>query len=143
MLELLDHDLVDRILSEAFTLLMEPGVRVATPEAQSLIAGAGARVAEGVAHIPETLARRALDSAPRGFSLYDRSGKAAVQYGKGRVQFDPGSSCLNILDPETRTPRPALAHDLVRLIQTAETLPEYAAQSTAMVCNDVPAEIGG
>jgi trimethylamine--corrinoid protein Co-methyltransferase len=32
--------------------------------------------------------------------------------------------------------------DLVRLVQVAEMLPQFAAQSTAMVCNDVPPEIG-
>ena len=32
--------------------------------------------------------------------------------------------------------------DLVRLIKTAEMLPQYAAQSTAVVCNDVPKSIG-
>src|SRR5208283_820662 len=48
----------------------------------------------------------------------------------------------NILDAETQQARPALAADLVRLVQVAEILPQFAAQSTAMVCNDVPPEIG-
>ena len=30
----------------------------------------------------------------------------------------------------------------VRLVQVTEMLPQFAAQSTAMVCDDVPAEIG-
>ena len=77
-----------------------------------------------------------------GFYLYDRNGKPAVHYGGDDVHFDPGSSCLNILDPETQQARPALAADLVRLVQVAEMLPQFAAQSTAMVCNDVPPEIG-
>jgi trimethylamine--corrinoid protein Co-methyltransferase len=35
-----------------------------------------------------------------------------------------------------------MAADLVRMVQVAEMLPQFAAQSTAMVCNDVPQEIG-
>src|SRR5215467_14269496 len=35
-----------------------------------------------------------------------------------------------------------MSADLVRLVQVAEMLPQFAAQSTAMVCNDVPQEIG-
>jgi len=139
--ELLGESLIERILEEAFLLIDDPGVRVA-PYVVDLLRGAGVTVKEGVAHIPEPLARRLLDLAPRGFCLYDRSGKPAVRYGGDDVHFDPGSSCLNILDAETQQPRPAMSADLVRLVQVAEMLPQLAAQSTAMVCNDVPQEIG-
>jgi trimethylamine---corrinoid protein Co-methyltransferase len=139
--ELLDKAFIERILDEAFQLIEDPGARVA-PYVEDLLRGAGVTVKEGVAHIPEALARRLLDLAPRGFCLYDRNGKPAVHYGGDSVHFDPGSSCLNILDPETQQPRPAVSADLVRLVQVAEVLPQFAAQSTAMVCNDVPEEIG-
>jgi len=140
-LELLDQPLIERILGEAFQLIEDPGVRVA-PYVVELLRGAGINIKDGVAHIPEALARRLLDLAPRGFCLYDRSGKPAVRYGGDDVHFDPGSSCLNILDSETQQPRPAMSADLVRMVQVAEMLPQFAAQSTAMVCNDVPQEIG-
>lgn len=140
-IELLARPLVERILGEAFQLIENPGVRVA-PYVVELLRSAGVRVADGVAHIPETLARRSLETAPGEFPLFDRRGKPAVHYGGDDVHFDPGSSCLNILDPETRQARPAQSADLVRLVQVAEMLPQFAAQSTAMVCNDVPAEIG-
>jgi trimethylamine---corrinoid protein Co-methyltransferase len=140
-LELLDKPLIERILGEAFELIEDPGVRVA-PYVVELLRSAGVVVTEGVAHIPEPLAQRLLELAPRGFCLYDRNGKPAVRYGGDDVHFDPGSSCLNILDPETQQARPAMAADLVRLVQVAEMLPQFAAQSTAIVCNDVPPEIG-
>ena len=140
-LQLLDKALIERILGEAFELIEDPGVRVA-PYVFNRLRDAGVSVENGVAHIPEALARRLLDLAPRGFCLYDRAGQPAVRYGGDDVHFDPGSSCLNILDPETQAARPALADDLVRLVKVAEMLPQFAAQSTAMVCNDVPAEMG-
>ena len=139
--ELLDKPLIERILEEAFQLIEDPGVRVA-PYVVDLLRAAGISVKDGVAHIPEALARRLLDLVPRGFCLFDRSGRPAVRYGGDDVHFDPGSSCLNILDPETQQARPALSADLVRLVQVAEMLPQFAAQSTAMVCNDVPQEVG-
>jgi trimethylamine--corrinoid protein Co-methyltransferase len=141
-LELLDAALLRRILDEAFALLREPGVRVGAPRALELLASAGAQVSGDVARIPEALARKALASVPHEFFLYDRAGRPAVRYGGDAVHFDPGSSCLNVLDPETQRPRPALARDLVRLVQVAEMLPQYAAQATAVVCNDVPRELG-
>ncbi|HLZ43415.1 MAG TPA: trimethylamine methyltransferase family protein [Candidatus Sulfotelmatobacter sp.] len=139
--ELLDRSLIERILAEAFQLIEDPGVRVA-PYVEDLLRAAGITVKESVARIPESLARRQLELVPREFCLYDREGNPAVHYGGDAVHFDPGSSCLNILDPETQLPRPAVSNDLVRLVQVAEMLPQFAAQSTAMVCNDVPQEIG-
>lgn len=140
-LQLLDNPLIERILDEAFQLIEDPGVRVA-PYVEDLLRSAGITVKDGVAHIPEALARRLLEFVPREFHLYNRSGEPAVHYGGDDVHFDPGSSCLNILDPQTQQPRPAVASDLARMVQVTEMLPQFAAQSTAMVCNDVPQEIG-
>jgi trimethylamine--corrinoid protein Co-methyltransferase len=141
-LRLLDDALITRALEEALQLLAQPGVRVGTAAARELLSAAGARVEGEVAHIPERMVRDALATAPREFALYTRAGEAAVRYGGDQAQFDPGSSCLNILDPETRAARPAESADLVRLVQVAEALPQFAAQATALVCNDVPSALG-
>jgi len=141
-LSLLEPQLIDRILGEAFALISERGITVQETVAQQLLSAAGARVENNVAHIPESLARRALETAPLNFFLYNRAGDSVVQYGGDHVQFDPGSSCVNVLDPHTREHRLAKTTDLVRLVQVAEMLPQYAAQSTAVVCNEVPKGIG-
>ena len=140
-LQLLDSAAVDRVVSEAFELIENPGVKVA-PIAANLLCAAGIRVSSGIAHLPKAVVLKALDSAPKDFWLFTRDGQPVVHYGGDHVHFDPGSSCLNILDPETGLPRLAKAADLVQLIQITEQLPEYAAQATAMVADDVPQEIG-
>ena len=81
-------------------------------------------------------------AAPHEFYLYNHQGEIAVRYGGDAVHFDPGSSGVNILDPRYLEHRPSVTADLVQMIQVTEMLPEYAAQSTAVVCNDVPKEIG-
>lgn len=139
--QLLERSLIERILEEAFELIEDPGVRVA-PYVEDLLQMAGVKVKDGIAHIPEELARRLLKLAPPEFDLYDRNSRPTVHYGGDAVHFDPGSSCLNILDPQTQQSRPAISPDLVRLVQVAEMLPQFSAQSTATVCNDVPPEIG-
>lgn len=143
-LQFLTPELVDRILDEAFQLLLEPGVQVQSPQAQALLASAGAQVdqASSVTRIPEAIVRHALATVPHDFDLYDQTGEPAVHYGGSQVHFDPGSSGVNMLDPETLEHYPAQTADLVRLIQVAESLPQYAAQSTAVVCNEVPKAIG-
>jgi trimethylamine--corrinoid protein Co-methyltransferase len=143
-LELLSPELVQRILDEALQLLWSPGVKVQAPEARRLLAEAGAAIDETaeVARIPETVIRTALETTPREFFLYNRAGEPAVHYGGDAVHFDPGSAGVHILDPDTLEHRSAQTPDLVRLVKVAEMLPQYAAQSTAVVCNEVPQEIG-
>jgi trimethylamine--corrinoid protein Co-methyltransferase len=141
-LEILEPSLVKRILEEAFELLETIGTKVGSSEALELLGSAGARVEYEVVRLPQSLVRRALESVPREFFLYRRCGEPAVHYGGDDVHFDPGSSCLNILDAESQQPRPAVSADLIRMVQVTEMLSEFAAQSTAMVCNDVPSEIG-
>jgi trimethylamine---corrinoid protein Co-methyltransferase len=141
--ELLSAELVERVLDEALQLLRDPGVKVQSPAARDLLAAAGAQVdgAQEVARIPETAVRQALATVPREFCLYNLEGEATVRYGGDHVHFDPGSAAVNIVDPQGGH-RPAVTADLVRLVQVAEMLPQYDAQSTAVVCSDVAQEIG-
>jgi trimethylamine--corrinoid protein Co-methyltransferase len=141
-LELIPQELVDRILDEAFQLLLNPGIKVQSTQAQELLAAAGAQIADGIAHIPEKLVREALQTVPHTFYLHDRDGNPAVTYGGDAVHFDPGSSGVHMLDPETLEHYPSQSDDLVRLVKVAEMLPQYDAQSTAVVCNEVPKAIG-
>ena len=59
-LELLEPELVDRVLGEAYELLLNPGVKVQSREARQLLAQAGARIDGEIAYIPEALARQQL-----------------------------------------------------------------------------------
>jgi trimethylamine--corrinoid protein Co-methyltransferase len=143
-LRLLSSDLIDQITDEAFKLLLNPGIMVKNKEAQSLLADAGARVDEEleVAQIPEKVARKSLDTVPHEFYLYDQDGEPRVHYGGDSVHFDPGSSGVNVFDAETMEHRPATSQDLINVIKTAESLWQYDAQSTSLVCSEIPEEIG-
>ncbi len=143
-LTILSDTMVNQIIQEAMELLRDPGVRVHNEDALSLLAEAGATIdrANGVARIPEAIVRRALETAPAEFYLYNLDGKRAVHYGGDSVQFDPGSAALSILDSRTQRQRTPVTADLVRLVKLVEMLPQIDAQSTAMICGDVPNEIG-
>jgi trimethylamine--corrinoid protein Co-methyltransferase len=141
-LELLSLDLITRILDEAFQLMMKPGIKVQDAEARNLLAAAGSVVDGEIVHIPEKVVRHALETVPAEFFLYDREGKPKVRYGGEAVHFDPGSSGVHVLDPETGAHKPSETADLVRLVKVAEMLPAYDAQSTAVVCNEAPKAIG-
>jgi trimethylamine--corrinoid protein Co-methyltransferase len=127
-LNLLGDELVEQIIAEGFELLMDPGVRVHNADALKLLADA--------------IVRRALETRPSEFYLYTLDGEPVVHYGGDSVQFDPGSAAITILDSETQEQRPPLTEDFVNFVKLVETLPQLDAQSTAMICADVPEEIG-
>ncbi len=143
-IELLSQELIDRILDEAFQLMMKPGIKIQYAEARELLASAGCEVDldNEVVRIPEEVGRKALETVPSQFILYDRDGNPKVTYGGDAVHFDPGSSGVHILDPDTLEHRTSYTADLARIVKVAEMLPQYDAQSTAVVCNEVPKEIG-
>jgi trimethylamine---corrinoid protein Co-methyltransferase len=137
-LVVLDQPVIERVLDEAFALLRGHGVRVDDAEARDLLASAGAHLDADIVRVAEPMVRRALATTPRTFTLHARDGQPAVQYGGEAVHFDPGSSALHVLDGDTQRIRPARTHDLERIVRVTEVLPSYAAQSTAVVCEDVP-----
>jgi trimethylamine---corrinoid protein Co-methyltransferase len=143
-LSFLPNQIVEQIIAEGLGLLVDPGVRVHNQEALGLLAAAGARVDFNAqtACIPEKIVWDALQTTPGEFDLFDTQGVASVHYGGEVVQFDPGSTAVAVLDHRSGKQRPPVTADFVRFIQLVETLPEYDAQSTAMVCQDVPSEIG-
>ncbi|KPK90937.1 MAG: hypothetical protein AMJ88_15040 [Anaerolineae bacterium SM23_ 63] len=142
--KLLDDELVHKIIDEAFGLLIDPGVRVHNDEALALLTEAGAEVdlASRIARIPESIVRDALQTAPSEFFLHNSDGEPVVHYGGDRIHFDPGSAAITVLDRKTHEQRDPKTEDFVAFVKLVEMLPQLDAQSTAMICKDVPEEIG-
>jgi len=140
---ILTDELIAQIIDEGLQLLMEPGVRVHNQEALRLFADAGARVdfEQQIAHIPEEIVRKALETAPSEFDLYTLDGDPAVHYGGDEVHFNPGSTALNILDSKTQRQRQPITEDMVKFVKLVETIPQLDAQSTALICSEVPKEV--
>jgi trimethylamine--corrinoid protein Co-methyltransferase len=143
-LQVLDDELLQQIIYEAFELLMDPGIRIHNKAALKLLADAGARVNLGkqVVHFPESLVRNALESVPKDFYLYDLDGNPCVHYGGDDIHFNPGSTAVSILDRKTGKHRPPTTDDFVQFVKLVETLDQYNAQSTAFIPQDIPEGIG-
>ena len=142
--QILSEEIIKRIIEEALQLLESPGVKIGSQEAIGWLHDSGAKVEpnQGIVKIAPELVLQALENVPKEFSLYNKLGEATVHYAGEKVHFDPGSSAINILDSESYQHRPAETSDLIKIIQICESLSAYDAQSTAVVCHDVPQEIG-
>jgi len=143
-LTLLDDELKQQIIHEGFELLADPGIEVFNDEALELLDAGGARIdrERSVAHIPAELAEWALEHAPSEFTLYNLAGAAAVEYGRDRVHFDPGSAAITVLDRQSQRQRVPDTRDFVQFVKLVEMLPQLDAQSTAMVPGDVVEQAG-
>lgn len=130
------------IVDDACRVLAQVGVLIENAEGHGLLLAAGATEREGRLHLPESLVRNSAAAAPAAIRLFDREGEPALLLAGDEVHFDPGSAAINILDLETGRRRAALSRDLVDLARLVDGLPNYAAQSTALVPSDVPSAIG-
>jgi trimethylamine--corrinoid protein Co-methyltransferase len=142
-LQFLPAETIERIVAEAYDLLSDPGVRVHSDRALNLLAEHGVEVdfEAQVAHIPGDLARRAVETAPSSFHLYDANDQPVVHYGDDEVHFDPGSAAIEILDHGARESRAPVTADFVRFVKLADGLDALDAVATSLVCADVPQEI--
>jgi trimethylamine--corrinoid protein Co-methyltransferase len=142
--QMLNESLIQKIIDEAFQLLKNPGVRVHNDEALKLLAdsGAGVDFEKRIVKIPEKIIRTSLQTAPKDFFLYDLAGNETVHYGGDRIHFDPGSVAISILDAKSGFQRRAVTNDFINFVKLVEMLPQLDAQSTSMICADVPEEIG-
>jgi trimethylamine--corrinoid protein Co-methyltransferase len=143
-LQFLSRETIDRVLSEAYELLSDPGVEVHSERALALLADHGATIdtQTKVARIPADLARRAVETAPSSFYLYNTSGESVVHYGDDDVQFDPGSAAIEFLDYGATRSRAPVTADFLRFIKLADGLDAIDAVATSIVCADVPQMIG-
>jgi trimethylamine--corrinoid protein Co-methyltransferase len=139
-IKLLDDATVREVIEEAKRILLELGFYLENREAREILVEAGARLdeASGRVYLTPEMVDAAVERAPSTIQLYDARGVPAVQLGGDNVCFDPGSAALNILDPDTNRIRPARTPDFVAFSRIVEQLQHIKAQSTAMICSDVP-----
>jgi len=139
----LDRVLLERIVSEARSVLCTLGVEIHNPGVVSMLSDHGATVRADLDRVflTEDIMDRALRTAPRGFRLHDTLGRTAHELEGDRVHFTPGSAAISVLDHGTLASRPPTTADYVAYAKIVAQLPSIAFQSTAIVPSDVPQNI--
>jgi len=139
---LFSPDQTERIVEDACRVLEKVGVVVENEQGAELLLAAGAQKQGDRLTISEDAVRAAVATAPGEITMFDRSGDLAMTLAEDHVHFDPGSAAINIIDTASGERRAAATGDLVNLARLVDGLPNYAAQSTALVPADVPDAIG-
>ncbi len=135
----MDDQLITRILDEARDLLHTLGVTIHNQEVLSLLGDHGAEVDMASEHVKFTgdMIDNALKTAPSSFQLFDTLGNQTHDFSGDNVHYTPGSAAINVLDQSTGEARRPATADYIRYAKLVGGLKHLAAQSTAVVTNDV------
>ena len=119
----LSPDACARVHEAALGILERTGARLMEPRAVDLLARSGARADGDHVWIPRDLVARALETAPRSVTLYDRLGRPAIELAGHSFWAGPGSDCLHVLDHRTGERRTPTLADLREGIALVDALP--------------------
>jgi trimethylamine--corrinoid protein Co-methyltransferase len=142
-LRFLNRTTIEKIVSEARTLLCKVGVEIHNEGVVSMLHDHGAKVdsARGRVLLTDDMVDHALKTVPSGFKLFDVLGNETHDLSGDNVYFTPGSAALNILDPETQAMRKPVTRDYVEYTKVVSQLRNIASQSTAFIPSDVHEKI--
>jgi len=143
-LNILSPELIGSILGEAKRILAETGMEIRGAALRERLGDHGLRTVDGGARVlfPPEVVERAIASAPKSFTLYDRDGRPHAELGGMNVHFVPGSSGLKVMDHRTGETRLANSTDFVEYARLCDGLPHIAYLATAFSTNqDIESQV--
>lgn len=123
-------------------ILESTGVHLHDAEARTLLKKAGATISEDLhVRLSPSLVEKALITAPRKITLYNRHHEPVMPVTGYQTFFGPGSDCLHILDHRTNTRRSPHLTDIIDASRVIDALPRIDFAMSMFVPDDCPAEI--
>ena len=111
------------IMEAVYAVLENTGCEVQHEGARTLMAKAGCRVDESRVHIPASLMKWAIESAPKEVTLFDRSGDAAMELKPGNSFFGPPITTVFVKDMKTGEKRRGTRADAANAAIVCDALP--------------------
>lgn len=135
----LSEEQIEELNQATLDLLEKTGVDVLDEEALYLLKNAGAEV-EGKSrvHIPSSLVKKALSTAPKKVALYTRDRKRTVLLEGSKSFFGTGSDCPFILDPYTGERRLFTKEDVGRAALLSDALDNIDFHMSLGLVSDAP-----
>lgn len=143
-LNVLSDDLIARILTEAKRIMAEVGMEIRGPVLRQRLLDSGLKTDASGKRVffPPDVVDRAIASAPKSFTLFNRDGAPHAELGGDNVHFVPGSSGLKITDHRTGETRLADSTDFIEYARLCDGLEHIAYLATAFSTNkDIEAQV--
>ena len=143
-LNVISPELCARVVAEAKRVLAESGMEIRGPALRERLLDEGLKTSGDGTRIlfPADVVERALATAPKSFTLYDRDGRAHAELGGNNVHYVPGSSGLKILDHRTGETRLTDSTDFIEYARLCDGLEHIAYLATAFSTNkDIESQV--
>lgn len=127
----------EKIHDASLEVLQRVGVDVHDEQARKVLCDGGASVDGLRVRMPEYMVTRALATAPKSITLYNRKGQVAIRARDYNSYYGGGSDCLNILDHRTGLRRRGALQDVREAATLMDALPEIDFVMSAFLPEDV------
>jgi len=119
----LSDDQIWEIKQAAFELLAKVGCQVLHPGARKLLKDAGAQVQGDSVKIPQHVVEACLRTVPKGFTIYDRHGKRALEVEGRKSYYGTSTASPNTRDAFTGEIHETRVADIALGAKVADALP--------------------
>ena len=136
---MLTQDQVQRIKRAAFEILEKVGLKVLHPGVRAMLKSSGAIVRGEHVKIPEYIVQGCLDTAPKGWTIYDRLGNRAMDVSGRNSFYGTSTASPNTKDALTGEYHETRVEDLARAARIADSLDNIDWVMPMGSAQDVPA----
>jgi trimethylamine--corrinoid protein Co-methyltransferase len=136
----LSEDQIEEIKSAAFDVMRTVGFKVLHKGAVKMLKQAGAVVKDDRVKIPAHLVLQAISTAPKGFQVFDRNGKRAMDIRGRNVYYGTSTASPTTMDARTGEVRATVNQDIANGALVADALPHIDFVMPFGSSQDVPGE---
>lgn len=122
-MRVLTEDQIWEIRQAAFEVIEKSGFKCLHPGARKLLAGAGAVVADERVKIPRYIVEGCLATAPKGWTVYDRNGRRAMEVEGRKSHYSTSTASPSTKDALTGEYHETRVADIAVGARVADALP--------------------
>jgi len=111
-LRILTEDQIYEIRRAAFDVMLSAGFKVLHAGARKLLKRAGAIVKDDIVKVPEFIVNECLNTAPKGFTIYNRQGERAMEVEGRKSYYGTNPASPNTKDALTGEIHPTTVTDI-------------------------------
>jgi trimethylamine--corrinoid protein Co-methyltransferase len=134
----LTDDQIVEIRRTAFDVLSKVGFRMHHEGARKMLKQAGASVEDEIVKVPEHIVVECLLTAPKGWTIYDREGKRAMEVEGRKSYYGTSTASPNTKDALSGEIHPTRVADIAIGAQVADALPNIDWVMPMGSAQDVP-----
>ena len=138
-MKILGDDQIWEIQRAAFDVMQNVGFKVLHAGARKMLKKAGAVVKDEMVMVPEFIVRQCLNTAPKGWTVFDRQGRRAMEVEGRKSYYGTSTASPNTKDALTGEIHPTRVADIAIGARVADALENIDWVMPMGSAQDVPA----